>query len=310
MAKNCIIYGGGGFIGSHIADELLRHKFNVVVFDKLNSTKKNVKHILKKINFIEGDFNNKIHLSNSLKGKDYVIHLVSATLPADSNLNPVYDVENNIVSTLHLLNECLKYKIKKIVFISSGGTVYGNPKSIPIKEDHPTHPLNSYGITKLTIEHYLNLYKTLHGLDFIILRFSNPFGERQNPHLPQGLIINLLHKIHTKQQIEVWGDGSIVRDYFYIKDGVKSIYSTLTKSTKQRTFNISSNKGLSINQILDKFRKVLKLKFDVVYKPSRKFDVKVNILDNSLARKELNWIPQTNFDTALKNTWRYIRENY
>lgn len=310
MAKNCIIYGGGGFIGSHIADELLKHKFNLTLFDKLNSTKKNVSHILQRIEFIEGDFNNKIHLSNSLKGMDYVIHLVSATLPADSNLNPIYDVENNIVSTLNLMNECIKNKIKKIIFISSGGTVYGNPNTIPIKENHSTHPLNSYGITKLTIEHYLNLYKILFGLDYIVLRFSNPFGERQNPQLPQGLIINLLYKIYKKLPIEIWGDGSIVRDYFYIKDGVKSIYSSLVTSTTHQTYNISSGKGLSINQILDKFKKVLKLKFDVIYKSSRKFDAKVNILDNSLARKELNWIPKTNFDTALKNTWRYICENY
>ena len=309
MEKSCIIYGGAGFIGSHIADDLLAKNFKVTIFDKLNASKKNVKHIIDKIDFIEGDFNNKVDINKSLRDKDYVVHLVSSTLPADSNLNPFYDVESNLISSLHLLEGCVKNNIKKVIFISSGGTVYGNPVKLPIKEVHPTNPLNSYGIIKLSIEKYLALYKNIKGLDYKILRFSNPFGERQNPKLAQGLISHLLYRVKNGIPIEIWGDGKTVRDYFYIKDGAKSIYKSIIDNTKNYIYNISSSKGLSINQILEKFRRVLKLEFKVKYLEGRKFDVKSNILDNKLAAKYLQWRTETDFNTALKNTWGYILDN-
>ncbi|MBZ0204390.1 MAG: NAD-dependent epimerase/dehydratase family protein [Ignavibacteria bacterium] len=309
MKQSCIIYGGAGFIGSHIAEDLLLKNMKVTVFDKLNASKRNVAHILEKIDFIEGDFNNEIDINKSLRNKDYVVHLVSSTLPASSNLNPYYDVESNLISSLHLFERCVHNSVKKVIFISSGGTVYGNPTKLPIKEDHPTEPLNSYGIIKLTIEKYLSLYKNLKGQDYKILRFANPFGERQNPLLSQGLIAHLLYKIKHKQTIEIWGDGKIVRDYFYIKDGAKAIYRAFQDNSDNSIYNISSGTGYSINQILDKFRRVLKLKFRVKYLPSRKFDVKANVLDNRLAAKQLKWTPETEFNEGLKNTWRYILDN-
>ena len=309
MKKYCIIYGGAGFIGSHMAEDLLINGYGVRIFDKKNTSRKNIEHVFDNIDYIEGDFNNEKDIANSLKHADYVIHLVSSTLPADSNLNPYYDIETNLKASLHLFEECIRHKIKKIIFISSGGTVYGNPEWLPITEDHPTSPITSYGIIKLTIEKYLGLFRDLRGLNYKILRLSNPFGERQNPKLGQGLIANLLYKIKCKEKIEIWGDGSVVRDYFYIRDGVKSVHKAILDSSANHIYNISSAKGHSINRILEKFRKVLNLKFEVVYKPGRKFDVKKNILDNSLARKYLEWKPETDFNTALKNTWSYIIDN-
>lgn len=309
MKERCIIYGGAGFIGSHMAENLLENNLEVTLFDKKNASKRNVQHILDKIEFIEGDFNNEIDIRNSLGNKDYVVHLVSSTLPSDSNLNPNYDVETNLLSTLNLFEECAKQKIKKIIFISSGGTVYGNPVKIPISEEHPTNPTCSYGIIKLAIEKYLYLYKILKGTDFKILRFSNPFGERQNPFTGQGLITNLLYKIKNKQTIEIWGDGHAVRDYFYIKDGVKAVYPAIKNNSDISTFNIGACKGYSINQILDKFRKVLNLDFNVKYTEGRSFDVSKNVLDNSRALKILKWKPETSFNQAIKNTWSYIIDN-
>jgi UDP-glucose 4-epimerase len=309
MRKNCIIFGGAGFIGSHIAEDLLDKNFNVTLFDKLNSSKKNVEQIMNSINFIEGDFNNEVDISKAIKGHDYVVHLISSTLPATSNLNPYYDVESNLISSLHLFDECVSNGVKKVIFISSGGTVYGNPVKLPINEKHPTNPMSSYGIIKLAIEKYLGLYKNLNGMDYRILRFSNPFGERQNPKLAQGLISHLLYLIKNKKPIEIWGDGKIIRDYFYIKDGAKSISKAIADKSNNNIYNISSSRGLSINQILDRFRRVLGLKFKVKYLEARKFDVRSNILDNTLAARALKWKPETDFNTALKNTWRYILEN-
>jgi UDP-glucose 4-epimerase len=309
MNKNCIIYGGAGFIGSHIADDLLRSSYHITIFDKINCSRKNIEHILDRVEFIEGDFNNEVDIENSIKNKNFVIHLVSSTLPADSNLNPFYDVETNLKSSLHLFEESVKNSVSKIIFISSGGTVYGNPVMLPINEKHPTEPITSYGIIKLTIEKYLALYKSMKGLNYKILRFSNPFGERQNPTHGQGLITSLLYKIKNKKPIEIWGDGTVIRDYFYIADGAKAIHNSIIDKSTNYIYNISSGKGLSINQILEKFKKVLKLDFEVKYKPARKFDVKKNILDNSVALKFLKWKPETNFNDALMKTWRYILDN-
>lgn len=306
MKEKCIIYGGAGFIGSHITENLIANGFDVTVFDKINTSKKNIQHILDKIKFTEGDFNNTIDIKKSLRNIDYVIHLVSSTLPADSNLNPFYDIETNLISSLNLFEECVKQNIKKIIFISSGGTIYGNPVKLPIPESHPTNPTNSYGIIKLTIEKYLSMYKALKGLDFKILRFSNPFGERQNPQTGQGLIAHLLYRIKNKQPIEIWGNGKVVRDFFYVKDGAKAVSAAIKDKSDEEIFNISSGNGLSINQILEKFRKILKLKFKVNYTEARIFDVPKNILDNSKAFKILNWKPETDFNEALKKTWSFI----
>lgn len=309
MKESCIIFGGGGFIGSHIAEDLLANGIRVTVFDKLNASKKNVAHILDKIDFIEGDFNNEVDISKALKGKNYVVHLVSSTVPATSNQNTFYDVESNLISSLHLFEKCVEYNINRLVFISSGGTVYGNPVKLPINEKHPTEPTSSYGIIKLTIEKYLFLYNELKGLDYKILRFANPYGERQNPFLTQGLIAHLLYKIKKGETLEVWGDGKVIRDYFYIKDGARSIYRSLKDKTSNRIYNISSGKGYSINQILERFRRVLKLDFNVKYLPGRKFDVRSNILDNRLAARNLKWVPEFSFNEGLKNTWRYFLDN-
>ncbi|MCE1166028.1 MAG: NAD-dependent epimerase/dehydratase family protein, partial [Bacteroidetes bacterium] len=227
MKGNCIIYGGGGFIGSHLAEELLANGYNVTVFDKLNFSKINIYDVAGNIDIIEGDFNNETELLSSLEGIDYVFHLVSSTLPASSNENPVYDVETNLVSTLRLLQDVNRKKVKKFIFISSGGTVYGLPETVPIKETHPRRPVCSYGIIKKTIEDYLSMYKYLYGLDYTVFRLSNPYGERQNPMYAQGVIPVFIKKFINNEKIVIWGDGEVKRDFIYIKDAVKPMVAAL-----------------------------------------------------------------------------------
>jgi len=276
------------------------------VFDRQSSLC-NVEHIINDIEFIEGDFSNRIDVRESLNGQDYAIHLVSTTIPATSNQSPCYDVESNLIPTLHLLDECLKQKTQKIIFISSGGTVYGNPVNLPIREDHPTNPTSSYGIVKLAIEKYFNLYRQ-QGLPSVVLRLANPFGERQNPNVGQGLIASLLYQIKHQRPLTIWGDGETVRDYFYVKDGARAVADALSYRGDHSTFNIASGKGLSINRILEEFRATLNLTFTVSYLPARRFDVTRNVLDISLARKELNWSPETDLEGGLQKTWSYILE--
>jgi UDP-glucose 4-epimerase len=308
MRGRCVIYGGGGFIGSHIAEALLADGLDVAVFDKRYASRRNLQHIISDIEIIEGDFSNRVDLHDSLDGCDYAVHLVGTTVPATSNQNPAYDVESNLIATLHFLDECLTQKIRKIVFVSSGGTVYGNPVALPINEDHPTNPLSSYGIIKLTIEKYFALYRQ-RGLDSVVLRFANPFGERQDPHLGQGLIASLLHRIKHRQPLEIWGDGEVVRDFFYVKDGARAVLQAIAYRGECSVFNIASGEGRSINQILDEFRTTLNLRFTVNYLAARGFDVTRNILDISRAKRELAWSPETTLEAGLKKTWSHVLDS-
>jgi UDP-glucose 4-epimerase len=307
---SCIIYGGGGFIGSHLCENLLNREYDVTIFDKLNFSPKNLSNVIDRIKIIEGDFNNEVDIEKSLKEIDFVFHLVSSTLPTNSNENPVYDAETNLLSSLRLFNECRTTKIKKVVFLSSGGTVYGIPEEIPVSETHSINPIVSYGIIKRTIEKYLYMYYKLYGLDYYIFRLSNPYGERQNPFAAQGAIAVFLYKIMNNEPIEIWGDGSITRDYIYIKDAVDLIAKSISIKTDEKIFNVSTSKGYSLNEVVDIISKVSGIAANVNYTTGRGIDVPVSILDNALAKRTFDWSPDTDIEDGIRRTFEFIHSNY
>ena len=214
----CLVLGGGGFIGSHICDQLVAAGHEVRVFEKVGLSKTNILHLKDHIEWMEGDFLNPDCLRNAVKGMEIIFHLVSSTLPKDSNDNPAYYILSNVIPTIHLLEAARNAGVRKIILSSSGGTVYGIPAHLPISEGHPTEPTCSYGIHKLMIEKYFALYYKLYGLDYAVMRISNPYGERQRITGSQGVIPIFLCKILQGETIEIWGDGEIVRDYIYISD--------------------------------------------------------------------------------------------
>jgi len=304
----CLVLGGGGFLGSHACDALLAHGCRVRVFEKQYVGKENIQHAIKDIEWIEGDFTNRAHLREIVQGMDYVIHAIGTTLPESSNENPVYDISSNVISTLQLLEAAKEAGIKKIIFFSSGGTVYGVPQKIPIEEDHPTDPINSYGIQKLTIEKYLKLYYHLYGLDYAIMRISNPYGERQRPIASQGAVAVFLYRALKNETVEIWGDGSVTRDYVYVSDVADVITLLLRYEGKSKLFNIGSGRGLSLLELLKTFEKIIGRPVDVRFTSARPFDVPVNILDNSLARRELSWAPKIGLDEGIRRTIKYLSE--
>ena len=305
--KKVLILGGGGFIGSHIAEALL-DEYSIRIFDKKNFSHKNITPLRGDIDIVEGDFNNITDVEPALKGIDYIFHLVCSTIPATSNTNCTYDIETNVISTLKLLS-CLKHTPRcKIIFISSGGTVYGNTPSVPISEQENNYPLCSYGITKLMIEKYLYLYRHLYGLDYYIIRLSNPYGERQDWHNSQGLIMTFLYNICKGRPIEIWGDGSIVRDYIYIRDAMKCLAKILMYYGDTRIFNVGSGRGYSINEIVKKIGTITDKNPRIVYKTNRSCDVQTNILDSTLARQELDWEPETPLDKGIALVYRWMSE--
>lgn len=303
-----LILGGGGFIGSHLAEELVAAGYPVRVFDKTHGFWGNLATVLDRVEIFEGDFLNQVDVRTALDGCEVAIHLISTTLPATSNENPIYDVEANVVSTLRLLEEARHAGVRRILFISSGGTVYGRPLRVPIDEDHPTDPLCSYGIGKLAIEKYLGLWRHLHGLRSTTLRFSNPFGERQNPGANQGAVAVFLGRILAGLPLEIWGDGEVVRDYIYIKDAVRAFRAVLESDPQGSVYNVGSGEGTTLNALIERIERVTGRPVRVERRPGRPLDVPVNVLDTGRLRAATGWRPEWGLDAGLERTWEWLRE--
>jgi UDP-glucose 4-epimerase len=302
----CLVLGGAGFIGSHLVDALLEQGHEVRVFDLPNVNTRNLVHCEDRIEFCGGDFYNEKELAPALKGVDTVVHLVCATLPGSSNENPAYDVECNVVGSLNLLEEAVRSGVKKVIFASSGGTVYGIPTVLPIPETHETNPICSYGITKLTIEKYLGLYHHLKKLDYVVLRFGNPYGPRQKTDSSQGAIAVFLGRLLGKKPITIWGDGSAARDYFHISDLVAAFVRVIQMDTKSKIYNISGGRAYSLNEILTVLREVTGEDARVEYVEGRKLDVPINCLDIRRARQELGWSPRIEIRAGVADLWQRL----
>jgi len=283
-----LVIGGCGFIGSHIVEALALRHDEVVVFDRASSK---FEEGSPSAQYVRGELGNRGELETVIaSGFDVVIHLVSSTIPQTSNDDPIFDVQMNLVESLALFDLCVKRHVRKLVFISSGGTVYGIPNTLPVPEDHPTDPICSYGIVKLAIEKYLQFYHRLYGLEYVILRVSNPYGIRQDPIGAQGVVPVFIWKIICGEQIKVWGDGSVVRDFISVRD-VARLCGDVVRGTTSGTFNVGSGNGTSINELLTLMGEVLGLKPSVQRLEHRKFDVPSIILDCSRARTAFGWTP-------------------
>ncbi len=302
-----VIFGGGGFIGSTIADRLLRDGHALRIFERPRVAPYRQFEAGEEVEWMAGDLGSAYDINAALDGVDAVLHLVSTTLPKSSNDDPIYDVQSNLVATLQLLNAMVAHQVRRIVFISSGGTVYGRPQYLPIDEKHPTEPQVSYGITKLAIEKYLLMYQQMHGIKATILRVANPFGERQRIETAQGAVGVFASRALQGQPIEIWGDGGVTRDYLHVSDVAEAFAAALRYSGPASVFNIGSGTGTTLNALLDVLEQVLGRALAREYRPGRPFDVPVSVLDNGLAQRELGWRPSVALLPGVVRTVEWMR---
>lgn len=302
------IFGGGGFIGSAIADRLLKDGHQLRIFERPRVPPYREFSAGEQVEWVTGDLMSSHDVAEVLEGMDTVLHLVSTTLPKSSNDDPIYDVQTNLIATLQMLNLMVAKGVRKIVFISSGGTVYGPPTYLPIDEGHPTEPQVSYGITKLMIEKYLLMYQHLHGIKANILRVTNPYGERQRVETAQGAVGVFLNRALQDQPIEIWGDGSVTRDYIHAADVAEAFAKAVAYDGAESVFNISSGSGTSLNELIALLEKVLGKEIRRDYRPGRPFDVPVSVLCNQRARRELDWTPAISLEEGLQRTVAWMRQ--
>lgn len=299
-----LVIGGCGFIGSHVVDTLLAKGEEVRVLDR---RAEQFRPPLPGVEYVMCDLADTAQIYEALAGVDAVVHLASTTVPATSNLDPVADIQGNLIAMVRLLEVMRQAGVGKMVYLSSGGTVYGVPQSDPVREDHPLNPISSYGIVKVAIENYLFMEHKLHGLDYVALRASNPYGPRQGHTGIQGLIGTHLWRLARKEQIEVWGDGSVVRDFIHVRDLAELCHRALV-SGASGNFNAGSGEGASVAEVVQKICTTVGGDIAPIYKPGRNFDVPRVVLDVSKAKRELGWQKTIDLDQGIAETWAWVQE--
>jgi UDP-glucose 4-epimerase len=297
-----IVLGGNGFIGSYIVDRLVAANHELVVYGRsVNETIKN-----SAVRYVQGDFSDSVKLSEAITGSDVIVHAISSTVPSTSNLDPIADIQQNLVSTVRLLQLMAQSDVKRLVYLSSGGTVYGKPSQLPVPETHALNPICSYGVVKVAIENYIGMYHELYGIQPIIIRASNPYGYRQSHSGVQGALSTFLYNNLHHKNITIWGDGETRRGYVYIDDLV-DFCELAIESSEIGTFNVDADKNHSLNELIQMIEKVTGIKSNVIYKEGRAFDIKEMHLDIAKARSTFDWTPKYSVPEGIKAFYEGIQ---
>ena len=299
-----LVLGGTGFIGSSVVDHLLAAGHKVRVFSR---SPERFRSPLPEVDYRLASLADIPALVEALAGVDVVYHLISTTVPATSNRDPVFDIESNLVGTVRLLQVVRDSGVRRLVYLSSGGTVYGPPETVPIPESHPLRPICSYGIIKVAVENYLHMFHQLHGLGYVVLRASNPYGERQGHFGVQGIIATFLHKIKGGEELEVWGDGTLVRDFLQVDD-LARLCVLAGESDRVGIYNAGSGRGHSIREVLQFIEEAVGRSLSVAWRDGRPFDVQQVVLDITRAGADFAWHPEIDLATGIKNTWEHLAQ--
>ncbi|MDG4476038.1 NAD-dependent epimerase/dehydratase family protein [Thiovibrio frasassiensis] len=302
-----LVIGGAGYIGAHLVPQLLATGRQVTVLGRRT-------HPLHELPpdtvYVAGDFSQRDLIGRLLDTHEEVIHLAYATVPNTSFENPLADLLQNLPPTEELFSE-VAVRGRKLLLVSSGGTVYGEANNLPIREDHPTKPISPYGVTKLTLENYAYLYAVTHGLKYICVRPGNAYGMGQQPFVGQGFVSTAIASVLRRQPIKIFGQTGTVRDYIYVSDLASGIVSALDRGRLSETYNIGSGIGRSntdIIQALIPLMQEIGVNVQMEHLPERAFDVKSNILDSTKLFEHTGWRPVHEFDEGLRCTLEWLRQ--
>jgi UDP-glucose 4-epimerase len=296
-----LVLGGCGFIGAHVVDHLSAVGHSVRVVSRRPEA---LRGPVPGVDYRLADYRDRGALASALTGCDAVFHLVSKTTPGSGDLDPVLDVRDNLVATLGLLDLMLEAGVRRLIYVSSGGAVYGAPAQLPIPENHPLHPISSYGIVKVAIESYIDLYSRTKGLSALILRPANPFGERQGHNRSQGLVNTLMRHALLGEPVSIWGDGSIVRDYLHVDD-LARLARLAAESEITGIFNVGSGVGTSVRAMIELVSEITGRELKVTYGAPRSVDVPVSVLDIAQAQRVFGWTPEIRLRDGLARTWAW-----
>jgi UDP-glucose 4-epimerase len=299
-----LVTGGAGFIGSHLAHKLLEEKHRVVLIDNLHTGLE--ENVPARVKLLKIDVRDK-RLAEIFfqENFDAVVHLAAQTMVNRSVDAPLFDADINIIGGLNVLEASRRAKVQRVLF-SSSAAVYGDVKTVPIKEDFEKIPTSFYGLSKLTFEYYLELYRKNFGLDYIVLRFANVYGERQGDGGEGGVISIFAKKIAEGEAIDIFGDGRQTRDFIYAGDIASAICQALTADKVNTVYNLSNKQETSINQLVEIFSQISGRPVPHNYKPPRPGDIYRSVLDNARAVSHLHWQSVTPLEEGLEKTYQYF----
>ena len=300
-----LVTGGLGFIGSHIVDALITQGHEVVVVDNLTTGfKRNARLSAKfyEVNVCDED----LSIVFEKERPEIVYHQAAQTIVTSSVADPIFDLQANIGGSLNIILNCVRYNVKKIIYASSGGAVYGEPEYLPLDENHPINPISQYGISKHTVEHYLYLYNLQFGLNYTVLRYSNVYGPRQNSKAEAGVVAIFAGKILGGEQPTIFGSGDKTRDYIHVEDVVAANLAALEKGNNT-IYNIGTGKETTDQGIFDTIAQILEYDNTPHYAPLRKGEIKRIYLDCTKASNELGWQPKIPLGEGLQSTMNHYR---
>jgi len=302
-----LVTGGAGFIGSHIADGFLNAGHEVVIVDNLRMGR--MKNVNPEAKFYLMDIKAKeLEKVFEQEKPDIICHHAAQMDVRMSVADPIFDAETNILGTLNLLQLGIRFGVKKILFASTGGAVYGEQKVFPCDETHPTNPLSPYGITKLTTEKYLFYYEHEFGLNYVVLRYSNVYGPRQNPLGEAGVVAIFTHKLLSGEQPIINGDGKQTRDYVYVGDVVRANLKALTFN-KNEIFNIGTGIETDVNGIFQFLNKLTNRNVKENHGPAKKGEQRRSVISFKKAEEMLGWKPEVGLEEGLKRTVEFFQNN-
>jgi UDP-glucose 4-epimerase len=291
-----LVTGGNGFLGRHIVPTLVAAGHVVRTIDRCPS--ESIGRL--EIECMQGDLSEEATVKQALVGMEVVVHLACTTVPQSSEEQRIYDVHSNVEMALLLLECAVKSGVRRFIFASSGGTVYGEPRHLPISEDHPTNPICSHGVMKLAIENYLEVIHRLTGLETIALRMANPYGQGQGLK-PQGFIGVVARRVREGSPIELWGDGGVVRDFLHVGDAAAAFALVVGGRGSQGAYNIGTSRGRSLLEVIAAIEEILGRSVPLMRVSGRAFDVAANVLDISKARRDLGWEPKMTLEEGLRD---------
>ncbi|WMY07501.1 NAD-dependent epimerase/dehydratase family protein [Paraburkholderia phenoliruptrix] len=257
------------------------------------------------VEYLFGDFSDPSIVAEALIDVDVVAHLVSTTVPGSASADPISDITGNLIGSVKFLEQMRLSGVRRIVYLSSGGTVYGNTEEECLREESATNPISSYGTVKLAIEKYLGVYGSQYGVRATVLRVSNPYGPNSRHIGLQGVIPTFFGRLIEKQPIRIWGTGENVRDYIYISDLSNAILKAIEQD-KPGIYNVGSGIGISINEIIDIVSEVSSISPQIEFLPERPFDVKRVVLDVSKFSKTFDWAPTIGLREGCRMYWHWL----
>jgi UDP-glucose 4-epimerase len=303
---NILITGGAGFIGSYVGDAFIRERHKVLIVDNLSTGIE--ENIPKEADFVKCDIRERTILDKVFSDfKPHMVNHHAAQINVRQSVeDPVFDAEINVIGTLNLMELSVKHKVKRFIFASTGGAIYGEPKKLPADETTPPMPISPYGASKYAVENYLRYYKAVHGLDYVALRYSNVYGPRQNPHGEAGVVAIFCNRIMSGKPCQIFGDGNQTRDYVFAEDVARA--NILGVNAPVGRYNIGTERETSVNELVMVLRRAAGREFKVEYVPAQPGEVQRIALEVTLAKRVLGWSPNVNFEEGIRRTWGWFSE--